>query len=74
MFKENAAVWLGGKGKLMNQETKVMFGMILDELGKMKERVDKRFDMVDQRFDKIEKKLETMQHEINACKMERQTA
>ncbi|MBO5292746.1 MAG: hypothetical protein J6B10_06145 [Lachnospiraceae bacterium] len=62
----------------MDQETKAMFGMILDELGRMEERVDKRFseleERMDKRFDKIEKKLETMQHEINACKMEKKIA
>ncbi len=33
--------------------------------------MNKRFEKVDARFDKIEQRSDSMQHEINACKLER---
>lgn len=50
----------------MDNEMKMMFNTILEEMGNMEERTNKRFD-------KIENKLEIMQHEINACKLERES-
>ncbi len=37
-------------------------------MGRMEDRINRRMD---ERFDKIETRLESMQHEINACKLER---
>lgn len=48
----------------MNEEMKMMLNAIIEELGRTEERIYKRFD-------KIDIQLESMQHEINACKLER---
>ena len=48
----------------MDKETKMLLNAIIEELGKTEERLYKRFDKMDMR-------LESMQHEINACKLER---
>ena len=49
----------------MDDEIKMMLNAILDEMGRMEERInkrmDERFDAVDMRFDKIENRLEIMQ-------------
>ena len=46
----------------MDDEIKMMLNAILDEMGRMEERINKRmdehFDSVDMRFDKIENRLE----------------
>lgn len=55
----------------MDQEIKMMLDAIIEEIGRMEVRMNKRFDSVDVRFKKIEDRLEAMQHEINACKLER---
>ncbi len=47
----------------MNEEMKMMVNAIVDEMGRMEDRINKCFD-------KIETCLESMQHEINACKLE----
>lgn len=61
----------------MDKETKMMFNSIIEEMERMENRIskkmDKRFDAVDKHFDEIESRLEIMQHEINACKLERET-
>ena len=61
----------------MDRETKTMLNAILDEMGRMEERIndrmDKRFDSVNARFDKLESRMDIMQHEINACKLERES-
>lgn len=58
----------------MDNETREMFNAILDEMGRMEDRINKRmddrFDSVNNRFDKLETRMEIMQHEINACKLE----
>ncbi|MDE5597532.1 MAG: hypothetical protein K2J04_06835 [Lachnospiraceae bacterium] len=54
----------------MDNEMKMMFNAILEEMGKTEERIYARMDS---RFDKIEVRLESMQHEINACKLERES-
>lgn len=48
----------------MDKEAKMLLNAIIEELGKTEERLYKRFD-------KMDMKLESMQHEINACKLER---
>ncbi len=48
----------------MDKEMKMMFNGILEEMSMIEERTNKRFD-------KIEARLEIMQHEVNACKLER---
>ncbi len=50
----------------MDDEIKMMLNAILEEMGRVEERTNKRFD-------KIENRLESMQHEINACKLEKDT-
>ena len=62
-----------GRYKRMDDEIKMMLNTILDEMGRMEDRINKRFDAVDERFNKIGAHLETMQHEINACKLERES-
>ena len=57
----------------MDREMKMMLNTILEEMGRVEERTNKRFDAIDQRFDRIDKQLEIMQHEINACKSEKDT-
>ncbi len=57
----------------MDKETREMFNAILEEMGRMEDRINKRFDTVDDRFDKIEARMEIMQHEINACKLDHET-
>ena len=61
----------------MDNEIKVILNTILDEMGRIEERINKRMDKcldaLDERFDKIENRLEIMQHEINACKLERES-
>lgn len=55
----------------MNEEMKMMVNAIIEEIGRMGNRINTKFERVDTRFDKIEQRLESMQHEINACKLER---
>lgn len=50
----------------MDNEIKGMLNAIMDEMGRMEERLNSGMD-------KIENRLEIMQHEINACKLERET-
>ena len=50
----------------MDNDTKMMFNTILEEMGKMEDRINKRFD-------KIESRLDSMQTDINACKLEKDT-
>lgn len=47
----------------MNEEMKWMVNMLVDEMGRIEERITRRFDGVDQRLD-------AMQHEISFCKLE----
>lgn len=59
----------------MTEELKTAVNTIIDEMGRMEERMNKRmdecFEQVDKHFDKMEFRLESMQHEISACKLER---
>lgn len=50
----------------MNNENKVLFNAIIEELGRMEERMNKRFD-------KIEDTPGSLHHEVNACKLERES-
>lgn len=52
----------------MTEEMKMMINTILEEMERMENRINKRMD---QRFERIEARLDSMQHEINACKLER---
>lgn len=53
----------------MTEELKTAVNTIIDEMGRMEERMNKRmgecFEQVDKHFDKMEIRLESMQHEIN---------
>ena len=55
----------------MNDEMKMMFNAVLDEIGRMDEKSDKKFESINRRFDKIDAELESLHHEVNACKLER---
>lgn len=48
----------------MTKEMKWMVNTILEEMERMENRINRRFEG-------IEDRLESMQHEINACKTER---
>ena len=50
----------------MDNETKLMLNAILEEIGRIDERANKRFDKIDAR-------LESLQHEVNACRLERES-
>lgn len=50
----------------MDSEMKMMFNTIIEELGNIEERTGKRFN-------KIENELELLHHEVNACKLERES-
>ncbi len=50
----------------MDNETKMMLNAILEEIGQIDERTNKRFDKIDAR-------LESLQHEVNACRLERES-
>ena len=50
----------------MDDEIKMMLNAIIDEIGRTEERTNKHFD-------KIEKELEILHHEVNACKLERES-
>ena len=50
----------------VTEETKELFNALVEEMGNMEDRVNKRFEKVDDT-------LEKMQHEINACKLDRDT-
>lgn len=49
----------------MDNETRAMFNTIIEEMGRMEDRINKRFDAVDNRFDKLESCLEIMQHNLH---------
>lgn len=59
----------------MTEELKAAVNTIIDEMGRMENRIHKRMDecfaQVDNHFDKMESRLESMRHEVNACKLER---
>lgn len=48
----------------MTEEMKRMVNTILEEMDRMENRINRRFE-------RIEVRLDSMQHEINACKLER---
>lgn len=48
----------------MTEEMKMMINTILEEMERMENRINRRFE-------RIEERLDSMQHEINACKLER---
>lgn len=62
-------------GDCMDKETKDMFNMILEEMARMEERINRRFDNrftgIEARLDRMDQRMELMQHEINACKLEK---
>ena len=50
----------------MDNEMRMMFNAILEEMDRMEKRMD-------QRFERMEGRLEQLQHEVNACKLERES-
>ncbi len=57
----------------MNQEIREMFNMVIEEMGRMEDRINRRFDALEARMDKLEARMEAMQHEINANRLEKDT-
>lgn len=57
----------------MDKETKMMFNSVLEEMAKMEERINERFDTMERRFEKMENHIELLHHEVNACKLERES-
>ena len=59
----------------MNDDLKLMVNTLIEEMGRMEDRIntrmDERFNKVDKHLGNIDVRLESMQHEINACKLER---
>ena len=57
----------------MNKEMKMMVNAIVDEMGRMEERLiermDRRFDEVNRCFEQVDQRLDSLQHEVNACKL-----
>ena len=50
----------------MDSETKMMLNAILEEIGNVEERTNKRLD-------KIDGQVEAIHHEVNVCKLERES-
>ncbi|MDE7231546.1 MAG: hypothetical protein K2N37_00505, partial [Lachnospiraceae bacterium] len=61
------------KEAYMNKEMKMVVNAIVDEMGRMEERLiermDRRFDEVDHRFEQVDERLDSLHHEVNACKL-----
>lgn len=59
----------------MDKEMKDMFNLMLEEMARMEGRINKCFDSrftgLEARLDRMEQRMELMQHEINACKLEK---
>ena len=52
--------------KQNKEETKELFNALVEEMGEMEERMNRRFE-------KVDNTLEQMKHEINACKLDKDT-
>ncbi len=50
----------------MNKEMKMMVNAIVDEMGRMEERLIERMD---RRFEQVDQRLDSLHHEVNACKL-----
>lgn len=63
------------KEMFMDKEMREMFNTVLEEMDRMEKRMEKRidvrFDAVDRRFERLEDRMEQLHHEVNACKLER---
>lgn len=55
----------------MNKEMKMVVNTIINEMGRMEERINKRFERMEYRLDSMQHEINSMQHEVNACKLER---
>lgn len=47
----------------MNEEMRNMFNAILEEIGRVEEKMDRRLG-------RLESEIEALHHEVNACKLE----
>ena len=47
----------------MNEEMRKMFNAILEEIGRVEEKMDGHLE-------RLEMEVEVLQHEVNACKLE----
>lgn len=50
----------------MDSEMKMMFNTILEEMGRIEDRTN-------QHFNELENRLESIQHEVSACRLERES-
>ena len=61
----------------MNKELREMCNLLADEMGRLENRLKKELvgmgSEFDERLNKMEQRLESMQHDINACKLEKDT-
>ncbi|MBE5884727.1 MAG: hypothetical protein E7291_10040 [Lachnospiraceae bacterium] len=61
----------------MDKETRELFNALVGEMDKLAERINKRFENIDMRFEKMDAKIEliyeNLSHEINACKLDKDT-
>ncbi len=57
----------------MDNETREMFNVVIGEIDKLAERMEKRFEKMEKKFEKMDAKInyvhESLSHEINACKL-----
>ena len=51
---------------MTDNELKMLFNSVIEEIGKVN-------DGMIQKFDEVNARLDSMQHEINACKLERES-
>ncbi len=61
----------------MNQEMRDMVNMIIDEMARMEERINKRsdarYEALGKRMDQFDARLEALWHEVNANRLEKDT-
>lgn len=54
----------------MDKETREMFKMVIREIDKLAEKINEKFEKADAKIDYV---YESLLHEINACKLDRDT-
>ena len=61
----------------MNQEMRDMVNMIIDEMARMEERINKRsdarYEALGKRMGQFDARLEALWHEVNANRLEKDT-
>lgn len=66
---ERVRLFLGSPYSVDNKEMKMLVNAIVDEMGRMEERINRRFDEVDRRFEQVNQRPDSLHHEVNACKL-----